>query len=256
MKILGLIILTFAITFGGCSRKGRLFPPPPPGGGGQGPVIPPPPRGGEQPPASGAIGQFHFLGKNSDALTTSDKAVIEKYTGRLFNKISDPRININLNRTTSGNYAGSVTIYYYEDSPTSDDKVYRGSKFSSGNLNSDVVYNNYIWHDRKPYFKAFFEDKEGALILVGHAIDDLGVWGGRIYFKNFKCGRNIWEPPCNFHKPNRCWNIQIGPYECRDFLTNALDTRSQINMNVQKFPRRYTFIGTFEGIDPGIAFKN
>lgn len=262
MRALWFIILTFTLT-SGCSRKGGIIVPPGPPGitppTNTGPTVPPPPRGDNAlntAPTQGAIGTFYFLGKGVADLNADDKAVIEKYTGRLFNNISDPKININLNRTLSGNYGGTATIYYYEDSPTSDEKIFRGGTFYSGEQNSDVVYNNYVEHNGEDYFKAFFEDREGALIIVAHEIDDVGIWGGRVYFKNFKCGRKIWEPACNPHQPNRCWNIKIGPYECRDFLEDAFNPYSHINTTIRKFPSRYTFIGTFEGIDPQSAFRN
>lgn len=194
-------------------------------------------------------------------LVIPDLRIFEQYTGRIPNSPSEFKINIDLrdvdSSTATAAYGGTVRIYYKElTSSGSYIYPYPGT-FVSGNTATEAMYNKFVTQGNATLFKAFFEDMAGGLIIVVDSIDDLGLWSGKVFFKNFQCNRNPGDPPCNPVKPKRCWFISIGPYDCAAFKTGRLITNSssslygswEINTSIRTYPEDYTLLGTFQDLD-------
>lgn len=230
------------------------------GGNPQNPTgtFPPPP-----PPGGTPIEPTYNSGSTAD-LTIVSNAVLEQYTGRVPNNPSNFKINVDMTHvsgTSPKQYGGSVKISYRETN-SSGQYVYYQGHFISGGSTYDTRYNKHITSgSQNGWFKSFFEDLMGGLIIVVDQVnvidEDLTYWSGRVYFKNFQCGRNPWDPPCNWERPKRCWNISIGPYDCAAFKSGGLngDGSWKINTAIRQYPEGYTLLGTFNNLEKNEALN-
>lgn len=245
-----LMVLALAFTLAACSNDKKDL-----GGGGGGPtptattLFPPPPDGGgtTTPPV-------YSTGATAN-LTVPDLRILEEYTGRPMNSPSEFKINIDLRdvdpSTSSAAYGGTVRISYKELSSTGTAYYPTPGTFVSGNSASEARYNRFVTQGGATLFKAFFEDRAGAIVVVVDNIDDLGMWGGKVFFRNFYCPRGPNDPPCNPVKPKRCWFISLGPYDCAAFKTGSLNSDGswQIRPEIRTYPEDYTLLGSFESME-------
>lgn len=229
------------------------------GGGGGGQPTPtttlfPPPVGGTTVPPN------YTTGATAD-LTITDMTVFEQYTGRISNSPSEFKINVDLRdvdtSTTNNVYGGTVRISYKELTSSGTYIYPIPGTFVSGTTPTEAKYNKYVTQGMATLFKAFFEDRAGGLILVVDSIDDLGLWNGKVFFKNFQCNRNPGDPECNPVKPKRCWFISIGPYDCAAFKTGSLngDGSWQIRTEIRTYPEDYTLLGSFREMNSNRALN-
>jgi hypothetical protein len=245
-------------------------------GGAPGPVptgtTPPPPPTGSVPTAP-----TYTSGATADL--SIDMSVYDDYTGRLPNSPSNFKINVDLRaagtvRVNSGMvvssggtlqnvYGGSIKISYQEKDSSGNPVYYQGT-FQSGSSTNEARYNRFVTQGSGTWFKAMFEDIMGGLVLVVDSIDEFGRWNGKVYFKNFQCGRNAWDPPCNPERPRRCWLVSAGPYDCTAFKIGGTQHDPydsnyiiwKVNMSSQEYPEGYTLLGTFSGMDSTKALNN
>ncbi len=120
--------------------------------------------------------------------------------------------------------------------------------YSSNSLNGWVNQNGTtIW-------KGFFQDQYGAIVLIVDSLQSQGdgkpgLASGSVWFQNF----NTASPNFGVQGPLKmCWEISLGPFDCRTFLVN-----NQVQMTSTYYPTNkgpnasanYTELGTFSGID-------
>jgi hypothetical protein len=177
------------------------------------------------------------------------------FVGGGYNNPTNFTVNVNVYDIGGGKFAGRVTISYidvgiqhydYFDSPAGTAEGY-----SSYGTAKDVgvpyaVYNS--WFNNNTNFSAFFQDKQGAVVLV---IDGQGpnqgdgqgpqTVSGSIWFKNFSQQFSPLSP----YRP--CWMIYRGPYDCRS--TTVMDKSSPYPSD------GYTRLGTFSNLNRGKAFN-
>lgn len=119
-------------------------------------------------------------------------------------------------------------------------------------------------HGGQPYFKAFVQDTYGSLILYIDRTQDNAALGGEIWYHNFAFGVCNQQAPwyCNTQGPNlRCWDISVGPYDCRDFLV-TVGGHKEVNPDYFIAPPNnnprggiYKRLGTFDVLNKAKAFK-
>lgn len=273
------LLLTLALAMTACSDKKSASGG---GDGGAGPA----PAGTLPPPVGGGSPNPPVYTSGATADLTIDMSVYDEYTGRVANAPSNFKINVDLRKvgtvrvdssgvvvgsggTVTDVFGGSIKISYQELNSAGSAVYYQGV-FQSGTTTNEAKYNRYVTHSSAQWFKAFFEDAMGGLVIVVDSIDEFGGWNGKVFFKNFECGRNAWEPPCNPTHPKRCWLTSAGPYQCAAFSTGGWSGSGEprINMSSRQYPdgalyqhdgmtaEGYTLLGTFTGMDSNRALNN
>ena len=213
-------------------------------------------------PGSGYNPSGAWAPLNTDAATLAD------YTGRPLNNPRNAKVGVALTQNGSGVFSGSIDIYYDDDANgTGQFQTYKGTFTSGGEggLNTWVTDIGGL-----PAFKGFFQDIGGGLILVVNSRNDRGQLGGDVYYFNFDlsiCDTMAPNMPdyCNPYQGPllRCWQISLGPYDCRDFLVDehgvpqsapVFRDNFHVDTTSRKVPARYKHLGSFVGL-AGTALK-
>lgn len=157
------------------------------------------------------------------------QSLLETYAGRRINNPKNLRVTLDVfNVADAGKtkqYGGTFKITYEED--------YNGGvrtvsgNFDSGTSIDDTKYNKTFHTGGVDKVKLFFQDNLGAIVVSIEPINinDLETkFKGRVYFKNFDFGICANPPPympaqCNVQAPKKCWNISLGPYDCRAYMS-------------------------------------
>lgn len=258
MKTLRMVLIAMVLITVACDKKeSREI-----GGPGTSPTpvpAPPAPSGGTSPTppvyTSGATADFNM-----------DLSMYDEYTGRLPNSPSEFKINLDMrdyDTSASGKAYGGTLKISYREIDSSGNPYYKTASFTAGGNYSEARYNKYVSQGGAQWFKAYFEDAMGALILVADNTDEFGRMNGKIFFKNHLCGRNVWDPPCNPDRPRRCWLVSEGPYDCASYKTGRRINDPiesgyriwEVIMNRTEYPEGYLLLGTFEGLDGNQALK-
>jgi hypothetical protein len=224
-----IVLIAVVIVLGqGCARE-QSAQTPPSETSTTNPTPPTTPSGGTNNPdpafAAGAIAD----------LTIDSLAAMNAYVAT--RPLNDPKeIQISVKLTGSaGKYTGQVMIGY------KDNGAYRTGKFLAQNMTVPAgvshghtgknygEYNRWFNSGSTAIFHGFFQDSYGAILLIVDGGVNLGDGGGvsslsgEIWFKNFYV-----TPAPQGMIP--CWFIELGPYDCRTFLTDAetLNTTSAI----------------------------
>jgi hypothetical protein len=178
------------------------------------------------------------------------------------NNPTNIRINIDLTRDSD-----SVIIAYTESGAGANaGKVVEAGMgvvnpcvktgYMPGNCSStpNRQYNGYVNQGGTNMWKGFFQDEYGAIVVVVDKFFDQGDGSGNqfasgsVWFQNF----NRYYPNNPYQGPlSMCWQISLGPYDCRTFLSGNV-----VNMISSKFPTNkgpdnpnyYQQLGTFSGI--------
>ncbi len=152
--------------------------------------------------------------------------LLEEYAGRRINDPKNLRVTLDVfNVADTGKpkqYGGTFKIIY-EDGTWGT----ISGNFESGTSEHDTRYNKFYATggvDKK--LKLFFQDGLGSVIVSIEPINinDLETkYKGRVYFRNFDAGICANPPPymlpqCNVQSQQKCWNISLGPYDCRAYL--------------------------------------
>lgn len=161
------------------------------------------------------------------------------------------RLSLGLNRIGDG-YGGFIRVSFIKDGDVAE--VYQQSKDPKAPSITARDTKHNIWFQRsgKRYWHGFFQDKVGAVVIV---IDDEATGGtgdnpydrrlsGEIWYKNFN---SDWP-----NNPNQgylpCWEIGIGPYDCRTFVKEL--PSSQWDEPMKRNPQlRYT-VNTTSAVYP------
>lgn len=182
--------------------------------------------------------------------------------------VNDPqnmKINVSLENVGNGRFAGTVKLAYFDTG-----NYYIGIFESGFGFNRvsykdmttgkpEAEYNRWL-NDvadnmGKRIFRGFFQDRLGAIILVIDDGIDLGDGGGftkasgSVWFRNFQVAPST-------QSQEKCWFIQIGPYDCRAFV----GSNGFINPKLRTYPNNpsdgYTRLGTFNDLDVSKALMN
>jgi len=160
------------------------------------------------------------------------QSLLETYAGRRINNPKNLRVTLNVfNVADSGKPAqygdvGGGFKITYEEAITGTVRTVSGV-FSAGSSIDDTKYNKYYNTGGVQKLKLFFQDNLGAIIVSIEPINvnDLDTkYKGRVYFRNFDFGLCANPPPympaqCNVQAPKKCWNISLGPYDCRAYMS-------------------------------------
>lgn len=191
------------------------------------------------------------------------------------NNPSDIKVSVKL-VGNAGKYTGQVFISYYDNGQYYTGRFYAHNQtvpagVSHGHTGKSYgEYNQWFTWGGDSVFHGFFQDSYGAVMLVINGGIDLGDGAGvssltgEIWFKNFYT-----TPAPQGAIP--CWFIELGPYDCRTFLTNGETvsttsalypdesvyyTSSSTNPAIPAEPARgWRRLGTFSGMDKTKAFN-
>jgi len=169
------------------------------------------------------------------------------------------QVNVNLSDIGSGRYGGVVQISYYDNGNYYNGYFDAGSgtvQASYHNIDTGKVtaeFNQWFASGGKQVFHGFFQDQYGAIVLV---VDDSLASGdgglptevnGSIWFKNFAATYAS-------QSSEKCWFIQIGPYDCRTFIgsNGGVNTTSALNPSTAD---GYVRLGKFTGLNVKSAFN-
>ena len=125
----------------------------------------------------------------------------------------------------------------------------------------DGSYNNWYQENGRWVYKGFFQDQFGAIIVIVNRAVGQGdgqpaqFLGGSIYFQNFNAEQ--W-PNYPIQGPEKmCWQISMGPYDCRSFIVFPGNKYEHVSMTSAETPTTkgpdkpsyYQKLGDFDGID-------
>lgn len=193
-------------------------------------------------------------------LTLVSVETLEAFWGRGLGDVKNVKLNVNLRNLEAagsniGTFGGKIQISFDEIATdvngNATGTIGHGGNFDAGQTIYDAQFNKWYAGD----FKSFSQDSLGAVIVtIDQETNDLNVWGGHVYFKNFNF--NI----CSSHWPYycapqpmrtdgslvKCWFIGGGsPYDCRSYLSN-----NSVRPDLVATPNNgYTLIGAFSNID-------
>ena len=124
-----------------------------------------------------------------------------------------------------------------------------GSNLDTGK--SVAAFNQWFPYNGQRVFHGFFQDQYGAMILVIDSLTSTTGDGqapdsgnGSVWFKNF-------VPGYATQSPEMCWFIQIGPFNCRTFLSGA----NVVTTSALYPSNGYQKLGTFTGLNIKQAFN-
>jgi hypothetical protein len=119
-------------------------------------------------------------------------------------------------------YAGELKIQF-DDNGITRQAVVR-SQHPYSNI-SDASLNKWFTWNGKNSFHGIYQDAYGAVVLVVDNQLSLGdgsgsaILSGSVWFQNFGYTGASQGPQ------KMCWEIQIGPYDCRTFLQGGVDAK-------------------------------
>lgn len=182
-------------------------------------------------------------------LLTSTATLAKMFFNSLPNNPTNIRINIDLNR------ASDAVIISYIDNGRVFEAGFGGSHPYNASV-SGTKQSGWATHNGQPVWKGFFQDNYGAIVVVIDSTLNTGdgtpaqFIGGRVYFINFPTG---W-PYAPQGEMKMCWDITLGPYDCRTFLqNNTIVWGSSLNPQnagptVTEAGRGYQLLGSFTGM--------
>lgn len=131
------------------------------------------------------------------------------------------RVIVELGSGTS-NVAGEIRVQF-DDNGVTRQAVLTSQHPYSGI--SDASLNKWFTYNGQQVFHGIYQDSAGSVVLVIDSMLSQGdgggsaILGGSIWFQNFGYTNAA-------QGPNKmCWEIQIGPYDCRTFLQGGVDAR-------------------------------
>lgn len=204
---------------------------------------------------------------NDPSLTgyTGSTTSLTNYSGLYdFFYLSQPRspqnvrINIDMARVRDSiivSYTDAATGRYVEAAVGT---IHPQSGFQS------AIYNGWRTEGGKSVYKGFFQDQYGALIVIINRTSSQGdgqvgqFIGGEVWYQNFPVGYQ-YAPVQGPEK--MCWEISMGPYDCRSFIVNPGSRYEQVSMTSSPTPttkgpdapRYYNKLGDFDGISATAA---
>lgn len=247
-----LLAVAYMTSVIGCAKEKKNAAPPaasPPG------AVPQPPRGGgdtSNPSNEGNEVELKVVGGSQ---VQKSQRLGEMFFNYTVNNPVNVRVGIAVSPEESG-YGGDVWIRFEDGGQT------RYAQFKTihpyYSSTSDSSKNVWFPLNGLTVFHGFFQDAYGAIVVVIDSAVDLGDGkppesvGGSIWFQNFGSTPMVQGPG------KMCWEISIGPYDCRTFMdggdvhtTQALypDTHGQNRPPYKK-------LGDFSGMVRSAAFSD
>lgn len=190
------------------------------------------------PPPRTSPSDGYYSGSTTKLEIASLSALAKLFYNSNPNNPSDIRINIDLERPSE-----SVIISYVENGRIVEAAFGIVHPYSG---HSDDRYNRWYDQDGKLVWKGFFQDWYGAIVLIIDEYVSQGdgqpadILGGSIWFQNF----NRYYPNFPLQGPlTMCWEIEMGPYDCRSFLK-----KGKVSMTSSYYP-------TTKGPDAGMYYE-
>lgn len=198
---------------------------------------------------------------NTVAFVPDSMAVMTQYVAsHPLNNPQNFQLTVNVADVAAGSnqYGGSVQLSYTDSGNnfagnfiTGSGSVQVASPGRPAVGTSNATFNKWFTFNGKQVFHGFFQDQYGAVILV---VDNLtsttgdglapNNGSGSIWFKNF-------VPGYATQSPEMCWFIQVGPYDCRTFLSGSSVVTTQALYPSNGYQR----LGTFTGLNIKQAFN-
>ena len=164
------------------------------------------------------------------------------------------KVNIDMARARD-----SIVISYTEGSTGRQVEAGLGTIHPTSGI-QDSSYNRWYMENGKNVYKGFFQDEYGAIVLIINRSVGQGdgkptqFIGGEIWFQNFN--KEQW-PNYPIQGPEKlCWQISMGPYDCRSFLIGDYVSMTSASTPTTKGPDKpqyYQKLGEFDGIDATLA---
>lgn len=195
-------------------------------------------------------------GTNTVALNVTDTATFRKFFFK--NPPNNPtnyRMVVNVSQSSG---AGSIAIQFDDNGITRQAVLTSNHPYAGI---SDSSLNKWFTSNGQQVFHGIYQDSAGAIVLVVDSVLSMGdgggssILGGSIWFQNFGYTNAA-------QGPNKmCWEIQIGPYDCRTFLQGGVnakydkaivDTYSSVNPTTHTLggDATNTYNGSFGGDRP------
>lgn len=193
-------------------------------------------------------------GSNTATFTPVSLSEFNSYVAsHPLNNPSNFKITVNLQKTSTSRYGGTVKLSYTDTGYT-----YNGT-FSAGtganvsisglkdNGTEESQFNYWYASGGKAVFSGVFQDAQGSIVLVVDNTVNQGdaqgasVVSGTVYYKNFAQSYATQSPY------RKCWFIYTGPYNCRD--TAIVNKTSLVPTE-----NGYRKLGTFTGLSKTQAF--
>lgn len=255
-----LILAALVMTAAGCAQEKTVDPVTPPvvdtSGGcrgctpdnGTGTGIPDAPAGtgvGTNPTETG------YDSGSTAQLNTSSSTLSQMFYNSGANSPTNIRINIDINRKGE-----EVIISYIDNGKIVEAAL--GSVHPYNTAVSNTRYNGWTTNGAAPVWKGFFQDQYGAVVLIidkylGTGDGNAQILGGSIWFQNFPEARYPSSPYYTYQGSQKmCWDITMGPYDCRSFLVGESVVMSSTLEPTNKGPnalQNYRKLGDFTGIN-------
>ncbi len=206
---------------GGCGKeKTDMAPPSPTPTPTPYPTPPSPPGGGSGTPSD------NWNYGSTVSLTIVDWVTFHDLVGYSASP-TQLRLNVNMVDIGSAKYAGHLKFGMVNSGQ------YLEAYYTSGTNQNDAKYNIWFNWQGKSVFHGFFQDEYtcahstsfcpyfppkygGGIVLVIDNMIDLGDGGeslasGSVWFQKFE----FTVAPLS---PSKCWNVTLGPYDCRTFI--------------------------------------
>ncbi len=216
MKRVMMIVLAIAAvtTGGGCAKKkgGASVPPVVCDRGDCSGAVPGAPGGGGGPVSFGTQSEVPL---SITSLSTFKDFFFQQ---PVYNP-QNIRVGMGIGQEQTNQYGGEVWVSFEENGRTRSAVLTtyhpQGTGVSDSSKNVWFTYGgNQVWH-------GFFQDVYGAVVVVIDSAMGLGdgdpaaVVGGSIWYQNFGYTGAPQGPL------QMCWNISLGPYDCRTFISGG-----------------------------------
>lgn len=160
-------------------------------------------------------------GSKTVALNVSNTALRDFFFKNPPNNPQNVRMVVELSPNSQG-IGGEIRVQFDDNGVTR--QAVLSSKHPHNGL-SDSSLNQWFTSNGQQVFHGIYQDSAGAIVLVVDSVLSQGdgggssILGGSIWFQNFgytnvNQGQNL-----------MCWQIRIGPYDCRTFLQGGVDAR-------------------------------
>lgn len=221
-------------------------------------------------------------------LDIDDTNAFKEFSGMTTEDLKNERIYLKLDKVIQGGktyFEGEVRIAYdyeyihnqFSSNPGMVETIYKNPRFVSEQYSEEelddnprhldepiqgIRFNTYFTKSGRKYLVGFFEEpdfydyspwnwdpaaKAGAvMIIINNPVEgsDDG-WSGSVWFHNYDFTYAV--------KPTftRCWDIEIGPFSCRDFVVN-----DKIQPNLDITPNNFTKLGEFYNLSESAILGN
>lgn len=242
-----LLIVALAVFSVGCAKSKSKNPAPTNNGGVVDPGGTPPTTPPGDPDANRGS---DWQSGGTAALTPDSFAAWNAYVAtHPLNNPTDLRISVKMEHAGNGAYVGRLYISYYDNGQYYTGRFFAENKtvpagVSNGHTGKSYgAYNRWFTWGGKNVFHAFLQDPYGGVMIVIDDSLDLGdgsgatELAGEIWFKNFE---GSYAPQGQIP----CWFIEIGPYDCRTFLTSGNSGYGVLNTTSALYPTQSLFYPT------------